>query len=82
MSCARVHVVNELCKFCGSLHTAQNLTVGVLRSILAGLDDSDQVLIGALNGDWQNVAGVQIPDGDSYLSLTLFASDTYDSRQF
>ena len=82
MSCARVHVVNELCEWCGSMHTAQLLTVGVLRSILLGLDDSDHVLIGALDGDWQNVAGVQIPDSENYLALTLFASDTYDSRQF
>jgi hypothetical protein len=58
------------------------LTVGELRRWLVGLDDLTQVLIGSPDGGYMNIDDAILPDGDNYLALTLFASDTYDGRQF
>lgn len=63
------------------------LTVGALRALLVGLDAETHVLIGSPSewgnvSDWLNVSDVVLPDGISYEGLTLFASDTFDPRQF
>ena len=63
------------------------LTVGVLRSLLEGVDNDTHVLIGSPDefqdvSEWLNIKGVVIPNGDGYQAFTLFAADTFDGRQF
>ena len=93
MSCARLHISGELCDSCDfgyKLDTMKDqgiLTVCALRALLVGLDAETHVLIGSPSGwvnvsDWLNVSEVVLPDGISYEGLTLFASDTFDPRQF
>ena len=88
MSCPRVHVSGDLCHSCDYGYKLEQmrdkgiLTVGELRRWLVGLDSSVQVLIGSPDGGYMNIDDAILPDGDNYLALTLFASDTYDGRQF
>jgi hypothetical protein len=63
------------------------LTVGALMEILCECDPDDDVVVGvhSLNipeFEWLNVSSVTLPDGDSYIALTLNCEDTFDHRQF
>ncbi len=63
------------------------LTVGALMDILMECDPEDDVVVGvqSLNipqYDWLNVSSVNLPDGESYIALTLNCEDTFDHCQF
>jgi hypothetical protein len=63
------------------------LTVGVLMGILMDCDPDDDVVIGVHSlglpeYDWLNVSSVNLPDGESYIALTLNCEDTFDHCQF
>lgn len=58
------------------------MTVGELRRLLAGLDELTQVVVGSGDGDYLNIEGAILPDGEDWHAVTLFAVDTYDPRQF
>jgi hypothetical protein len=74
----------------GARHFDAPLTVGQLRAMLAGLDDSTQVVLAGYEPEgimgympeWLNVEGVALPEEGSYCAVTLYGADTYDSRQF
>lgn len=80
--------------FAEFINSINPLTVGDLRAMLAGVDDSTQVLIGSpvdaetpldwYQSDWFNVShDIKRPDMDTdYSALTLYMVDNYDSRQF
>jgi len=89
VSCARLHSDSLVCPYCvdADLHLERLrdqgiMTVGELRRLLRGLDDLTQVVIGSADGDYLNIEGAILPDGEDWHAVTLFASDTYDSRQF
>jgi hypothetical protein len=58
------------------------MTVGELRRLLIGQDDLTQVVVGSGDGDYLNIEGAILPDGEDWHALTLFSVNTYDSRQF
>jgi len=89
VSCARLHSDSPVCPFCvdADLHLERLrdqgiMTVGELRRLLRGLDELTQVIIGSADGDYLNIEGAILPDGEDWHALTLFSVDTYDSRQF
>lgn len=75
-----------VCSSCATAPTEWErgiLTVRMLRVFLEGLDPDAHVLIAPPgDGEYLNINDVILPDGENYLALTLFASDTYDTRQF
>jgi hypothetical protein len=58
------------------------MTVGELRRLLVGLDELTQVVVGSADGEYLNIEGAVLPDGEDWYAVTLFTVDTYDSRQF
>ena len=89
MSCARNHYSPPICPFCVDveehLERLRNqgiMTVGELRRLLRGLDELTQVVIGSAAGDYLNIEGAILPDGEDWHAVTLFTANTYDSRQF
>lgn len=89
MSCARNHYSPPVCPFCVDvdehlerLRDQGIMTVGELRRLLAGLDELTQVVIGSGDGDYLNIEGAILPDGEDWHAVTLFSVDTYDPRQF
>ena len=89
MSCARLHVSSPVCPFCVDidqhlerLRDRGIMTVGELRRLLIGLDELTQVVVGSGDGDYLNIEGAILPDGEDWHAVTLFTVDTYDSRQF
>ena len=89
MSCARLHSDSPVCPFCVDvdehlerLRDRGIMTVGELRRLLVGLDELTQVVIGSGDGDYLNIEGAILPDGEDWHAVTLFTVDTYDPRQF
>ena len=89
MSCARNHWAAPACPLCNDadrhlerLRDRGIMTVGELRRLLAGLDELTQVVVGSGDGDYLNIEGAILPDGEDWHAVTLFTVDSYDSRQF
>lgn len=89
MSCARLHSDSPVCPFCVDveehlerLRDQGIMTVGELRRLLRGLDELTQVVVGTVDGEYLNIEGAILPDGEDWHAVTLFSVDTYDSRQF
>jgi hypothetical protein len=89
MSCARGHYERPVCPFCVDveehlerLRDQGIMTVGELRRMLVGLDELTQVVIGSVDGEYLNIEGAILPDGEDWHAVTLFTANTYDSRQF
>lgn len=58
------------------------LTVGQLMKALEGLEESTQIVIGDLDGWYNNIDGFHTPSEDGYTALTFSQGDPVDSRQF
>lgn len=58
------------------------LTVGQLIKALEGLDESTQIVIGDLDGWYNNIDGFHTPSEDGYTALTFSQGDPVNSRQF
>lgn len=58
------------------------LTVGQLIKALEGLDESTQIVIGDLDGWYNNIDGFHTPSEDGCTALTFSQGEPVDSRQF
>ena len=58
------------------------LTVGQLIKALEGLDESTQIVIGDLDGWYNNIDGFHTPSEDGYTALTFSQGKPVDSQQF
>lgn len=58
------------------------LTVGQLMKALEGLEESTQIVIGDLDGWYNNIDGFHTPSEDGYTALTFSQGDPVNSRQF
>ena len=58
------------------------LTVGQLIRVLEGLDANTQIVIGDLDGWYNNIDGFHTPSEDGYTALTFSQGKPVDSRQF
>jgi hypothetical protein len=57
------------------------LTVGQLMRWLKTLPPETQVVVGDDGGWYNNIEGVQLPDGESTSAVTFVQGEAYDTRQ-
>lgn len=58
------------------------MTVGEMRRLLVGMDERTQIVVGSADGEYLNIEGAILPDGEDWHAVTLFTVDSFDSRQF
>lgn len=59
----------------------RGMTVGDLRTMLAGIDPSTFVVMDDGDGWYVNVADITLPNDDGYVAVTLERGDAWDVRQ-
>lgn len=58
------------------------MTVGDMRSIIEGMDDNIQIVIGNKDGWYSNIPNYEYPDGENYSALTLNVGNDCSTYQF